>query len=111
MDNDADEQPLMGVESERDDNHVPNTDYVVLGKNIAKMCVVWTTASFSLYLMESYDDFKDGTVFTDSYYDASSALIACLITFIFYTRFSMQRFLQGGIFLTVLSGLLILLFE
>jgi len=75
------------------------------------MSVLWSTASFGLYMMIIRDKYLEGSIFTNFYFDGFASLFACLFSFNLYKRLKMRNVLLISTLITILGCALIILFE
>lgn len=80
-------------------------------KNLFKMCIIWSATSFIYYLMQISDKYLEGSITTNFFYDCLADILSVAFTILLYEKYSVRNSLAICYTGSMLSGILIMLFE
>ena len=80
-------------------------------KNLIVNTILWTTCSFTFYVLSFMTKYYEGGLYLNMYLDAAANLVGCLIALPLYTWLRMRRACVITIGLTFIGVLFIMIFQ
>jgi Na+/melibiose symporter-like transporter len=91
---------------EEDDKKFSEENYV---GNLVKYCVMWTAASFSLYVLKYYTKYLAGSIFVNYYLDGAAGFTGYLLSVPIYSRCRTKLSYIIGYIVTLIGAILVLI--